>query len=188
MIASWSSNASGVPSCPSTAVWTSLASMRDVPSIVMVRRARIGEYTAAKISPITVANSAPATAKPMFRLRARRVKRLTSARSNLRRSRAARRMSTRVAASGRAARRDAPRDVQRRRSRRFGSGVSRNVSRAMDTGGTATGPSATGRRTAPGARWPVGFGCADVRDVESRMRRGGGSLGFGSKPSGRFTG
>ena len=137
---------------------------------------------------MTVANSAPATVKPIFRLRARRVKRLTSALSNLRRSRAARRVSARVEASGRAARREASLSIRRGRSRRFGTEVCQVVSREFGTDGAAGEVSTAGRRTAVGARWAIGFGRADGGDVESCLRRGGGSLDFGSNPSGSFTG
>ena len=76
-------------------------STREVPSTVIVRSARIGEYTASSTRPTSVATTPAAAAMPMRRFLARRVKRRTSARSRRRRSRAALRSSRRVAASGR---------------------------------------------------------------------------------------
>ena len=62
-------------------------SIRDVPSTVTWRSARIGEYTAVSTSTTRVTTVPATTAIVILRLRDRRVNRRTSARSNRRRSR-----------------------------------------------------------------------------------------------------
>ena len=91
----WSSSASGVPSCDSSSAVSATESTPTAPTTCTSRSASNGEKTATSTRPMRLTTRPPATARPMSRLRERRVNRRTSSRSVRRRSREARRSSTR---------------------------------------------------------------------------------------------